>query len=143
MIPIQEMCVYTVLKEKNSGEKFVFMNTHFGFGDKGQIGSAKLIYEYYQKISEYPTFIVGDFNMTPESPGYAAMTEKFTDVNAVTANDLKSTYHAYNPESIKNQHIDYCFVNDKVTPLTRELIDRSFDGKYPSDHFGIYMELEI
>lgn len=45
------------------------MNTHFGFGDKGQVGSANLIYEYSGKILNYPTFVIGDFNMNPKSAG--------------------------------------------------------------------------
>lgn len=33
------------------------------------------------------------------------MTRPFTDVNAVTANDLKDTYHGYAPPIVKAQHI--------------------------------------
>lgn len=137
------MCVYVVLKDKKSGEMFTFMNTHFGFGDKCQVNSAKLICDYSKKISDYPTFIVGDFNMTPDSAGYAAMTENFTDVNAVTANDLKSTYHGYKPESIKDGHIDYCFADKSITPVTQKIVDDLVDTKFPSDHYGLYIELKI
>lgn len=137
------MCVYVFLKEKKSGKIFTVMNTHFGFGDKGQTASAKLIYDYYKKIGSYPTFIVGDFNMTPQSAGYAAMVENFNDVNAVTAKDLRDTYHAYKPQEYKNQHIDYCFVNEKIIPINQKIIDDTVDGKFPSDHYGLYVELDI
>jgi endonuclease/exonuclease/phosphatase family metal-dependent hydrolase len=70
-----------VLKEKASGRAFLFMNTHFGFGDDGQVKSAKLIADFSKKISEHPTVVVGDFNMTPSSVGYAEITTHFTDVN--------------------------------------------------------------
>ena len=119
------------------------MNTHYGFGDECQIKSSKLIYNYAKKISDHPMFVTGDFNMCPDRLGYAEMTKHFTDANAVTAKDTRATYHAYEPENHPDSQIDYCFVNDKVTPLTRELIDKTFDKKYPSDHFGIYIELEI
>lgn len=137
------MCVYVILKDKKTEEMFTFMNTHFGFGDKGQVSSAELIYEYSKKISTYPTFIVGDFNMTPDSAGYAVMTKKFTDVNAVTANDLKTTYHGYNPEKIKDQHIDYCFIDKNITPLSQKIIDDLVDNKFPSDHYGLYIILKF
>ncbi len=137
------MCVYALLKEKQSGKMIVFMNTHFGFGDDGQIKSVKLIEEYFKKFSSYPAFIVGDFNMTPDDAAYTVMSEKFTDVNSVTNNDLRTTYHGYNPESIKNQHIDYCFINNNVKPVSQKIIDDTVDGMFPSDHYGLHIKIEI
>ena len=136
------MCVYVTLKDKKTGNVFNFMNTHFGFGDNGQVASARLIYERYKSISEHPTFIVGDFNMLPDSAGYKTMTEHFTDVNAVTVNDRRGTYHGYHPETI-GEHIDYCFVDEQITPVGMRIIDDAVDGKYPSDHFGLAIELSI
>jgi len=137
------ICVYAILKEKESGEYFTFMNTHFGFGDKGQIASAGLIYEYSKKISDYPTFIVGDFNMTPSSAGYAEMIKNFTDVNAVTVNDRRSTYHGYDLTVKRDSHIDFCFIDESITPVSLKLIDETVEGKFPSDHFGLYTELKF
>lgn len=135
------MCQYVTLKHKESGKVFTFMNTHFGFGDKGQVGSARLIFDYSKKISTYPTFVTGDFNMTPESLGYAEMTKHFTDTNAVTAKDWRTTYHGYG--TVDNEHIDYCFIDGKIKPLSCKIIDETVDGKYPSDHYGLFVRLEI
>ena len=137
------MCEYVVLKEKESGKMFIHINTHYGFGDSGQVKSTDLIYDYAKKISDLPTLITGDFNMTPQSLGYKQMVKRFTDVNAATVGDNRPTYHAYHPEIETDQHIDYCFVNDKVTPITQKIIDDTIDGKFPSDHFGIFAILEI
>lgn len=137
------MCVYVILKEKTTGEIFTFMNTHFGFGDKGQIASAKLIYDYSKKISNYPTFVVGDFNMNPTSAGYETMIKYFKDVNTCTTKDLSNTFHNYKPETVKNQHIDYCFIDDSITPINQTLITDTIEGKYPSDHYGLFIELDI
>lgn len=136
------MCAYVILKDKNSGTIFNLMNTHFGFGDNGQVSSANLIYEKSKSISGYPTLLVGDFNMTMESAGYKAMTKVFTDVNEVTIKSRIGTYHGYNPEKI-SQLIDYCFIDDKIIPKTMRIIDDTVDGKYPSDHFGLEIELSI
>lgn len=142
-LPHNRMCEYVVLSEKESGEKFLFMNTHFGFGDECQVKSARLICEYAKKLSNLPTFITGDFNMRPSSQGYAAITEYFTDVNALTARDERSTYHGYDLSVSRDEHIDYCFVDDKIKPLSQTIIDTLVDGKFPSDHFGIYSEIEF
>ena len=137
------ICIYAVLKEKKSGKCFTFINTHFGFGDGGQTKSAKLIYEYSKKISSYPTFVTGDFNMKPDSPAYKLMSELFTDVNAVTANDLRTTYHGYEPEKITDSHIDYCFISKDIKPVNQKIMDEMIDGKFPSDHYGIYVTIEL
>lgn len=137
------MCVYVILKDKASGNIFTVMNTHFGFGDKGQISSAKLIFDYSQKISPFKTFVVGDFNMTPDSVGYATMIKNFIDVNACTARNTITTFHNYHPETVKDEHIDYCFIDKNIISLNQEIITDTVDGKYPSDHYGLYIELEI
>lgn len=137
------ICAYVILKDKVSGGCFAVMNTHFGFGDKGQCDSCKLIYEYSKKISGYPTFVIGDFNMTPRDAGYAEMVKYFRDVNACTVNDRRSTYHGYDPEVDKKEHIDYCFIDGSIDPVGFTMITDSIKGKYPSDHFGICMELDI
>lgn len=137
------MCVYTILRDKENDKKFTFMNTHFGFGDDGQIKSVKLIDEYSKKISSYPTFIVGDFNMKPDSIAYDLMSKIFTDVNAVTENDLRTTYHGYHPEKITDAHIDYCFTDEKIRPVSQKIIDDLVNDMFPSDHYGLYIKIEI
>ena len=135
--------VYVILKDNASGEIFTAMNTHYGFGDAGQIKSSRLIYDYAKEISSFPTFITGDFNMRADMPGYAEMTKYFKDVNACTANDPSTTYHGYRPEEITDQHIDYCFIDNNVTPVHQSIIKDTPDGKFPSDHYGLYIELEV
>ena len=136
------ICEYVTLEPVNGGKAFTFMNTHFGFGDDCQISSARLIYEYSKKISDLPTFVTGDFNMTSKSAGYGEMTKYFTDVNAVTAKDTRHTFHGY---YLKDNacHIDYCFTDEKTKPLSWSLIDGKVDGKFPSDHYGIEIKIEI
>ena len=135
------MCEYVILKHIESGKVFTYMNTHFGFGDKGQVDSARLIYEYSKKISQNPTFVTGDFNMTPDSLGYGEMVKHFTDANSVTANDRRTTYHGYG--TVDDEHIDFCFVDEKIKPVSFKIIDETVEGKYPTDHYGLIVTLDI
>ena len=135
------MCEYVILKHIESGKVFTYMNTHYGFGDNGQIKSSNLIYEYSKKISDNPTFVTGDFNMRPDSLGYAEMVKHFTDVNGATINDRRTTYHGYG--RVDDEHIDFCFIDGKIKPISLKIIDELVDGKYPSDHYGLFVELEI
>ena len=79
--------------------------------------------------------------MTPDSQGYGEMVKHFTDVNSVTANDRRTTYHGYGKTD--NEHIDYCFIDGKIKPISLELIDQTVEGKYPSDHYGLFVKLDI
>lgn len=133
------MCLYVILKHRENGMFFTVMNTHFGFGDKGQVASAKLLYEYSKKISSYPTIVIGDFNMRPDSKGYAEMTKHFVDVNAATENDLRTTYHGYSLDKY-SAHIDYCFISEGIKPIKQKRIDDLVDGKFPSDHYGLHIQ---
>lgn len=136
------ICAYAVLKDKQTGTKFTFMNTHYGFGENGQSKSSKLIYEYSKKITDNPTIVTGDFNMQPNTLSYKTMTEYFTDVNTATINLSTPTFHNYGDSKI-SRIIDYCFVNNKVAPVLYKVLTETFDGKYPSDHYGIYTTLKI
>lgn len=137
------MCQYAILKHRQTGEEFTVMNTHFGFGDQCQTDSARLLHSYRRKISHNPTFVLGDFNMRPDSAGYAVMTRHFTDVNAVTARDLRTTYHGYRPETVKLSHIDYCFAGEGVECVSYKIITELSDGGFPSDHYGLYVQLRV
>ena len=137
------VCLYALLKDKSTGAKFAFFNTHLGFGDENQVKSVRLICENMQKFEGYSAFLTGDFNMTPASLAYGASTESLSDANVLTVNDKRSTYHGYAPENNKDSHIDYCFTNANTKPTSFKIIDELVENKFPSDHYGIYAELEI
>ncbi len=137
----KRMCCWVILREKASGTRFAFMNTHFGFGEENQIKSARLIVERAAALGDLPLFLTGDFNSGPESGAYKVLTGAFTDVNAVTLRDFSRTYHGYKDEG--GEHIDYCFVNSSVSPLSLRVITEKPGGKFPSDHFGLEIGLEL
>lgn len=135
------ICMWVILEHKASGKRICYMNTHFGFGDKGQVQSVELIRKYQQEYSEYPAFITGDFNMYTSSPAYKKMTEYFTDVNMATAKDIRPTYHGYNQGG--EGLIDFCFADAAIRSVSYKRIDDLVDGKFPSDHYGILMVLDV
>lgn len=137
------MCVWVNLKHRQTGKVFTFMNTHFGFGEQCQLDSVELIHKYNLEVSSYPTFITGDFNMMRQFPSYERITSYYTDVNAATVNDPRNTYHGYSLTEHAAALIDYCFVSDEIKPLTYERLDQLVDGKFPSDHYGIRVEIEV
>lgn len=137
------ICLYVLLQDKQDGQIFAFLNTHLGFGEENQLKSVRLISRYMESFSDYPTFITGDFNMIPTSAPYLEMVKNFTDVNARTVNDRRSTYHGYELQNNFNEHIDYCFIDNKITPVAFKIIDELVEEKFPSDHYGLFAKLEM
>lgn len=132
---------YAKLKSKENGEVFTHINTHFGFGDECQTKSAKIITDFSKNQCDNKVIITGDFNMKPDTVGYAEMTKHFSDVNAKTQKDFSVTFHGYYVGD-EPSHIDYCFISNAFVPLSSKLMDEKFDGKFPSDHYGIYSVVE-
>jgi len=135
------ICSYAVIKDKGSGGSFLVMNTHFGFGDEGQLKSVQLIKEYRDRFSVHKMILAGDFNMLPGSPAHRALMALFSDANELTARDRRATYHAYSPSAEQISHIDYIFCDRDVLPKSFRILDESVDGKFPSDHYGICSRL--
>ena len=134
--------LWAELKEVSTGKKLLFLNTHFGFGDEGQKKSVALIRSFAEKYSDLPMVLTGDFNMEHISPAYKDMTEYFLDANVSTVNNKNVTFHGYFLPENKPKLIDYIFVKN-CTPKDYTILAETFDGKYPSDHFGIQSTIEI
>jgi len=71
------VCMWAILKDKNTGEQLLYMNTHFGFGDDAQTKSANLIAKRAKEIGDFPTVLTGDFNLTPSYKTYPVLTSLF------------------------------------------------------------------
>ena len=136
------ICAYGVFRHIATGKIFTYMNVHYGFGAEGHRKNARLLAQYAEKLGGHPTIIAGDFNMRPDTPGYSAMTERFTDVNMATDRLATLTFHNYG-DAERSRLLDYCFVSDAVTPVSYRVITETFQGKYPSDHYPIEMRVGI
>ncbi|MCQ2435807.1 MAG: endonuclease/exonuclease/phosphatase family protein [Clostridia bacterium] len=135
------ICMGAVLRDKETGTEFAYLNIHYGFGDAGQVKSDELTVERMNALG-VPYIISGDFNMQPEKAGYIKMTELMTDANAVTAEDWGTTFHGYDAGHT-GDHIDYCFISRGVKAVSSELIRDTENDKYPSDHYGLHTIVEI
>ncbi len=132
--------LWVKLKDKETGTIFAHITTHFGFGNEGQLKSAAVLAQK-AKALDCPTMITGDFNLRPTDVAYGELTKYFTNVNAATAQDSATTFHKYG--TVDNAQIDYIFVTDGITPCRYQRLTETYDGKFPSDHYGILGELEL
>jgi endonuclease/exonuclease/phosphatase family metal-dependent hydrolase len=94
---------WAVLREKNSGFKFMFVNTHFDNAGANKEPSAILFRERIAKLAKaIPMIVTGDFNTTATTERYRRLTG--TDDSKSL---LQNAYTlANNPTVERNQHPD-------------------------------------
>ncbi|MBQ8893152.1 MAG: endonuclease/exonuclease/phosphatase family protein [Clostridia bacterium] len=131
------ICSWIKLEVRATGKVFYYYNTHFDYTEPPQVPSAQLMTE--RVVADAPVIVTGDFNMTPKSKGYAAMTEVFADAN--TAGDTTATFTDYGTKEDPIL-IDYIFTKDSISENYTVMTEMP-GGKYVSDHFGVYSEVII
>ena len=53
------------------------------------------------------------------------------------------TYHDCSPSTHANSIIDYIMVNDKFAQQTYRVVTEGYDGRYVSDHFPLYCDMNF
>lgn len=138
-------CLWAKFRECATGKEFHFFDTHFGGGEENQVKSAEILRAYTKAMEVESLVLVGDFNLRYHNSGYQVLTEFLVDLNMVTTKDQGVTGHDYNPESKAHlAPIDFCFISPHtVEPISYQRITDTVDGKFPSDHFGLLLEMNV
>lgn len=136
-------CLWSKFREVATGKEFHFFNTHFGGGNENQIRSAEILRAYAEALKAEKLILVGDFNLRDYNDGYKMLTAFLMDLNMATAKDRRITGHDYDL-SREGAPIDFCFISPQtVEPLSYHRIDDTIDGKFPSDHCGLLLEMNV
>lgn len=95
-----------------------------------------------------PTIIAGDFNSNADSPELRALATRYHDAYAQahprTARDIAAST-TLNPAYLPAQRIDHVFYDPAAFELiqSRIVLNRSRDGVWASDHFGLLATLRL
>ena len=137
------------LKDRASSRVLYVFNTHFDHkGKTARLESAKLILQKIKEIAgSEPVVLTGDFNCTPGSEPYLALTagQKLSDgyrVSETPPYGQKGTFNGFKvPEKDDERRIDMVFVTPAVRVLKHAVLTDSWGGKFPSDHFPVLVNL--
>ena len=144
---IPRVCVQVSLRHKETGKVVHYYNSHFDGADRTARESAMLIIHRAEELGRgEAVFCSADFNMTTYSPGWMAMRCFFKDVREEVAPENKQgTLNIYQEVGEDmNKLIDFIFYTGKdVKAKSYEVITRLYDGKFPSDHYGLIAEFEL
>lgn len=146
----ERVASWAVLKEKNSGKKIFFINTHLDH--VGKTARQEGVTLLMERAKEYgkgmPIIITGDFNANPESSVIAHVLESgdFND-SYVLAPDKKGhtgTFHGYGRIPVeKRNRIDYIFVTSPIQIISYEALPDQLNGTYISDHAPIMAKIKF
>lgn len=137
------ICTFVILKQKQSGKKFLVANTHLDY--KSQDTQQKSINLIFERLSAFdlPTVVMGDFNCTPDSKAIKLAKQKFVDVGEGFADQYKGTIN-YFKNDYPNKKIDFMMQTKDSFQVTKyNVLDKKYNGNYTSDHFPIYAELSL
>lgn len=142
------ICTYALFKEKTSGKKFWIFNTHFDHvGEKARLESSQLIVQKIKAMNQedLPVFLMGDFNLEPETEGIGIILDHLVDSKNEAEFDFgpAGTFNGYNFSEPVTRRIDYIFINEKVEVEKYAVISDSKDLKYPSDHLPVLIKAEL
>lgn len=133
---------YAKLRDKETGEMFVAVNSHIDYMGAANVKQVELIVDMTRAMfPDTAIFYIADWNMRPESAGYAKMGEKGCAAVETFLPDADMCGTEVGEGITKT--IDFCFVDKKYWRGAAYKVIR--DHKYSdtaSDHYPVYVEIE-
>ena len=151
---ITRMVSWLILKDKESQLEFLFANTHFDHrGNDARRESAQLIRKRLPKLAaSRPIVLTGDFNCLESDPPYQILVAEdeskqatFFDARSIASTKPEgpdSTWSGFRKVE-PGRRIDFVFVSPGVSVLQHSTVDRTFDGRFPSDHLPVFAKVRF
>ncbi|MAN27925.1 MULTISPECIES: endonuclease/exonuclease/phosphatase family protein [Mesonia] len=143
---LNRICTYVLVKDKESGDKFYFFNTHFDHqGDEARKNSARLIIQKIKEINakHYPILLTGDFNLEPDTEAIQYIKSYLDDSKDASA-EIKlgpsGTFNGYDFSRPVTRRIDYVFHSKDVKIKTYAVLSDNEEGRYASDHLPVFVK---
>lgn len=149
----ERVATWAILKDKVSGKKFFFLNTHLDhIGKVARHEGASLVLEQVKvKGKNLPSIVTGDFNAAPEDEPIQVLTNAsdsrhLTHTRAIAPLRYgpEWTFHDYGRIPFdKREWIDYIFVKGNIKVLSHGVLTETLNHLYPSDHCPVISTLLI
>jgi endonuclease/exonuclease/phosphatase family metal-dependent hydrolase len=145
---LPRICSWGKFQDVKLKKVFFVFNTHFDHkGELARINSAKLILD---KIKQFagatPAILMGDFNFDQYHEGFQTLqTWKVKDAfgQAPLRMANTSTFNNFDITMTGDKRIDHIFVTPDFKVVKYGILTDSYQGKLPSDHFPVMVELGL
>lgn len=150
---ITRMATWVLLQDRNSESKVFYVNTHYDHrGAEARRQSALLMRKHLPELAKgTPIILTGDFNCRDDQAPYKAITNEdnddvfLRDAREICLTDPEgpnSTWSGFRGVE-DNRRIDFIFVDPRIKVSKHQILDQTFDGRFPSDHLPVVATLEI
>jgi endonuclease/exonuclease/phosphatase family metal-dependent hydrolase len=139
----KRICSWVRLHDRVSNQSLRVYNTHLYLTEAARLRAVQLIRAQIEAGNPTEaTILTADFNETPESRGRRLLAADGLIPSALLAGDSANapTYQFY---GIRWRSLDEILVNHRCQVLTHHIIDAKPGNAYPSDHFGVLVDLMI
>lgn len=146
---LNRICTYAVFKDKKTKKKFMVLNAHFDHvGVVARVEAAKLMLVKSKELNpkNYPIFVTGDFNLTPETEPIKVFSEQLNDSYTHTQTKPygpEGTFNGYRFNEVPKNRIDYIFTSASTTVLNYRVIADFNEFRYPSDHLPVMITARL
>ena len=142
-------CINALFEHKETGVRLNVFVTHLDHKKEiDMVNGIKLILERMGE-SEYPVYLCGDFNSTPDSSTYAIAAAAMQDAQvAALDSDEGSTFNDWGSKTDADKYvIDYCFFSkEDVVVNTYDICDDKWGANNEnllSDHNAVKVTVDI
>ena len=128
---------HAVLRDKQTGETFVYCNTHMGFTEIERQYQFQYLIDLISKL-DYPLLMTGDFNLGPKTE----QIQSIVSAGYVPSYELTSDRDTSN--TCGTQVIDFCFVTpETVNVMSYDVLAGNVNGVRPSDHNPVVVHFRL
>jgi len=146
---LPRICTFVLLEDYENHKNFWVFNTHLDHeGEKARHESARLILRKIAELNEkkYPVVLTGDFNALPDDNPVRFIRRRLEDCREVSqtpAEGPAGTFNGFDFNSPLTDRIDYIFADKNIIVKKYAIITYSREGRYPSDHLPVLVELAL
>jgi len=146
---ITRICSWVELQEKSTGTILYVFNTHFDHrGKQARRNSAILMRRTIDSLAgDHPVIVTGDFNLGPDDPGYATMTDqksyRIPLLDSYMDGALTYTDCGFEVANKNCNRIDYIFSSAQYTKSEYTVHTDNNGTYYPSDHLTVSVLLTL
>jgi len=149
---IKRIVTWVKFKDIETSKIFYHFNTHFDhLGEMARLESANLLNDKVAEIAgKSPALVTGDFNFKFDSKGYKILTGgrknylfDAQEIAKAELSDINVTFNDFGKSFENGNKIDYIFIKNDVEVLKHQIITDKFEGRYPSDHMPVLVEVRI
>jgi endonuclease/exonuclease/phosphatase family metal-dependent hydrolase len=145
------VCTYALFADIKTRRKFWVFNTHLdNDGEVARKKSIELILKKVQTINtkNYPFFLMGDFNATPETAvivGLKKIMNDSKDVSVAKPFGPQGSFNNFEFDKPVTMLIDYIFVTKSADVVVNKyaVLSDSYNLKYPSDHLPVFVQVKL